>query len=1056
MRNHCDVATSRSRWKAHARYLTQIAALAFAMVWCGWVLAADENLVANPGLEADRNADGIPDDWAFYPQAWTGAKGTIDWEKGAGHSGDYAARIELRNGVGCMSVGTAVLPVRPNTRYRVRGWLKARIEAGGAPCRAYFSVNGHTGGDFNRELGFTPFVQASSDWAEYTTQVTTGPDLDGLTIRANLFGAGQIWVDDVSCVVERPGEPPAATPPAQPDPGKAATPPAATEDQPGGLIRNGSAEDDLDGNHVPDHWTSNRPDAAVWSDEVAHSGTHSLKVTLKDGEGLTYWGQFGIPVVPGQKKYRVTFYVMTESFGQEYSVYIEGSKAGAAASGVAGTADQGAGKGTWHRKSFAFDMPHPGAADTIYIIFHLAKPGTVWYDDIAITEVPEEKEVIAPLALRLDRPLFRHTIFATETSPEVAGEVLANVPHPAGDCQVRVLDTANKAVLEATLPSAADQGRIAFRLAADSLPVGDFTLSARLPGAAGAVLEASLPLRRLGSAGAEIRFRDDRVMLLNAQPFFPLGLWQGGSYGEMAAAGFNLTMCESPSQPLASVFRAQMATLEKYGLKGFAQLTEDRTYDPAKDADRLRESITTGAQNLAGSTAFLGWVVDEPVWGGSPVAYAETLYRAIRETYPYALSWVNHAPRNSRRDLAAWNRFVDVTSCDIYPVPEPSTHSDLPNTTLSVVGDETVKQSQTVADGKPVWMVLQGFAWEDIGQAGKRPPTWAESRFMAYDAIINGAKGLWWWGTAYTPKPSPFWSGLLRVVGELRDLSAVLTAPDAALTLTVTGAAPEQIRWLAKHVDGKLFLLVENRLNQQTTVTLTGLGEQPDPLRVVFEERTVACAQGTLTDAFEPYAIHIYSNAESLPPPLVPPTAAALAYAKEAAKLEETVRRGLLSRTWEAQWIWHAERLDVPASSTFARKEFELATPAQEAWVQVTADDSFVLYVNGKVVGRGSCWQWGHAFEITAALKPGKNVIGVEGRNGVSKSGIILQGVIQTQAERVALKTDASWQVALTADEGWAAPGFAAAAWSAAHVIGAPPIAPWRSIGLYMGEPGNE
>ena len=59
-------------------------------------------------------------------------------------------------------------------------------------------------------------------------------------------------------------------------------------------------------------------------------------------------------------------------------------------------------------------------------------------------------------------------------------------------------------------------------------------------------------------------------------------------------------------------------------------------------------------------------------------------------------------------------------------------------------------------------MILQGFAWEMLKKEGERNsemilyPTYEESRFMAYQAIISGAVGINYWGTSYTPQPSPF------------------------------------------------------------------------------------------------------------------------------------------------------------------------------------------------------------------------------------------------------------------------------------------------------------
>jgi hypothetical protein len=57
------------------------------------------------------------------------------------------------------------------------------------------------------------------------------------------------------------------------------------------------------------------------------------------------------------------------------------------------------------------------------------------------------------------------------------------------------------------------------------------------------------------------------------------------------------------------------------------------------------------------------------------------------------------------------------------------------------------KMRQVAGPARGVWMVLQGFAWEMLREKQHdanmiRYPTPAETRFMAYQAIVHGATGL--------------------------------------------------------------------------------------------------------------------------------------------------------------------------------------------------------------------------------------------------------------------------------------------------------------------------
>jgi hypothetical protein len=211
-------------------------------------------------------------------------------------------------------------------------------------------------------------------------------------------------------------------------------------------------------------------------------------------------------------------------------------------------------------------------------------------------------------------------------------------------------------------------------------------------------------------------------------------------------------------------------------------------------------------------------------------------YQLLKNLDPNHPIWMNHAPRNSIEQLALFNRGADAVGCDIYPVPRErdNGHSDLSDQFLSCVGGYT-RRMQEAAPGKPVWMVLQGFAWADLRETADvetrdllRKPRPDESRFMAYDAIVNGARGILYWGTAYVDKDEPFWTELLSLVAELSAQQFVLSAPDAALDIDITlaetwGSLDRGVRVLPKQVDGRVYLLVVNEWLDPLVYTLHGL-----------------------------------------------------------------------------------------------------------------------------------------------------------------------------------------------------------------------------------------
>jgi hypothetical protein len=269
---------------------------------------------------------------------------------------------------------------------------------------------------------------------------------------------------------------------------------------------------------------------------------------------------------------------------------------------------------------------------------------------------------------------------------------------------------------------------------------------------------------------------------------------------------------------------------------------------------------------------------------------------AVRAFDSRHVIWLNHAPRNSLDDLRLFNRAADMVGCDIYPAPANLAvgHSDLVDMSLTSVGAYT-RRMQQAAPGKACAMVLQGFGWRDLQTAAReseaavgigRRPTWAESRFMAYDAIIHGANAILYWGTAYvkpieddgstvTGRPR-LWRDLLRVARELRALEPALVAPPLKPT-TVRQAATygsidgEGILCSLRKVEDDFVVLVVNETGDGMGFSLEGL---PTKLNGRFlyrlystEEHQVAGR--SLSDGIRPRDVHVYATSRRFEDPLV-------------------------------------------------------------------------------------------------------------------------------------------------------------------------------------------
>lgn len=117
---------------------------------------------------------------------------------------------------------------------------------------------------------------------------------------------------------------------------------------------------------------------------------------------------------------------------------------------------------------------------------------------------------------------------------------------------------------------------------------------------------------------------------------------------------------------------------------------------------------------------------------------------------------------------------ADAIMVDWYPVPH------LP---LESAGDH-VRMTAEAAGGRKVWAVLQAMDWRNFPQRDPKKkrigrfPAWSEIRFMSYDAVLNGADGVWYFvystatGSNLSQTPDEF-VRVTEPAGELRAMAPI-------------------------------------------------------------------------------------------------------------------------------------------------------------------------------------------------------------------------------------------------------------------------------------------
>jgi hypothetical protein len=305
---------------------------------------------------------------------------------------------------------------------------------------------------------------------------------------------------------------------------------------------------------------------------------------------------------------------------------------------------------------------------------------------------------------------------------------------------------------------------------------------------------------------------------------------------------------------------------------------------------------------------------DEPDWGNShnpknatpqQVAYVAKLIRELDPNHPI---WLVQAPRGTVASLKRYDAGWDVGGIDIYPISyPPGLHTVEKNKELSMVGDFTRMMKQ-VACEKPFWMTLQ-IAFSGVVKPGRtlRFPTFPDQRFMAYQAIINGARGLVYFGGGLPQthnerdKPLGFnWTYFDRVmrplfeeVGPKSPILPALLAPDSAIQLKVAAEAPPKramatkveeqdpqaappaqlvqdevssdvsaVEVLVREAGDAIYVLACKKEGPTLRARFSGLPREvhgPGVGAVVFEEpRRVDAEHGTFADWFGPFEVHVY------------------------------------------------------------------------------------------------------------------------------------------------------------------------------------------------------
>src|SRR3954447_18429732 len=291
------------------------------------------------------------------------------------------------------------------------------------------------------------------------------------------------------------------------------------------------------------------------------------------------------------------------------------------------------------------------------------------------------------------------------------------------------------------------------------------------------------------------------------------------------------------------------------------ELTDLPLRKPSDPPGRKERTLTQVVNAVKGHDGLLAWKsVDEPrnpFRGDKWIRPAGLVrgYEKLTALDPNHPVVIIQTPLNTVAELTPYRPALDITGADIYPVSyPPGTHAGGKNTDINVVGDVTTTL-RAAAGPKPVWMTLQ-IAWSGVTPSTSKPnqvprfPSLHDERFMTYQAIANGARGLTYFGGHMTQVASPqdaelgwnwsFWEQTLRpVVRELAapELQVALVAPDEKPGVKTATAGLELV---TRRTTNYVFVIAGRRGGTASKVRFPALpprrdGSQFATGRVLFE-----------------------------------------------------------------------------------------------------------------------------------------------------------------------------------------------------------------------------
>ena len=399
-----------------------------------------------------------------------------------------------------------------------------------------------------------------------------------------------------------------------------------------------------------------------------------------------------------------------------------------------------------------------------------------------------------------------------------------------------------------------------------------------------AAIVAGLALVAGTATAATTRLDRHGTVVLDGRKVFPIVLAKGppaDGYAEVAAAGVNFLKIGPAGawndDEIAAAIEANGAAAA-HGLHTWVNLSALGTVAPSTwQQELLRHVIGSLEGNPSGSAIGMWKGVDEP-WRfrirPSSLRFAYCLGTARgRRSWCAGQTpvdsehlWVTvQAPRGPAPRLTRYSEVTDVHGVNRYPIAIGDPDPDLDD-----VGRWTNLLYWTTPN-RAVWTTLQVcWTWSYDASGNIALPTFEQERFMAYDAIVNGARAIAFYGGNNPKCWGPFdalrgwnwtfWDAVLeplvREMGPGSPLAPALVQPGSTRWLPTSDPTTQAIARRGR--GGDLWVIATRSGEESESVTISGLPRWATRGEVYTEGRSVEAAGGTLIDSFDRWAVRVY------------------------------------------------------------------------------------------------------------------------------------------------------------------------------------------------------